>query len=54
MYWKADAAYAFDTADNTTSESVKVVPGENKYTASYVKHYDLYVTKHNHASSAKA
>ena len=54
IYWKADAAYAFDTADNITSESVKVVPGENKYTASYVKHYDLYVTKRNHVASSKA
>ena len=54
IYWKADAAYAFDTADNTTSESVKVVPGENKYTASYVKRYDLYVAKLNHVASAKA
>ena len=44
--WTADIAYAFDTS-NTTSKSVAVVPGENKYTASYVKRYTLTISVTN-------
>lgn len=44
--WTADPAYAFDTS-NTTSKSVTVVPGENKYAASYVKRYTLTISATN-------
>ena len=44
--WTASTAYAFDTS-NTTSKSVAVVPGENKYTASYVKRYTLTISATN-------
>lgn len=44
--WTAGTAYAFDTS-NTTSKSVAVAPGENTYTASYVKRYTLTISVTN-------
>ena len=45
--WTAGTAYAFDTSNTTTSQPIAVVPGENKYTASYVKQYTLTISATN-------
>lgn len=45
--WTAGTAYAFDTSNTTTSQPIAVVPGENKYTASYVKRYTLTISVTN-------
>ena len=53
IYWKASAAYAFDTSNTDSQENI-VVPGENTANASYVKRYTLSLTKNANVFSIKA